>query len=921
MLVHTAQVRGRKIAWDKREVVQHGLNADRIKFDLDAEFRCCDSYQVVLCGPSLESPKRYIPDKDMTVAVPPSLMESTGPVSTCLLGYVGGEVRVVTAQERYPLVVVESGFTGPLDPGEEQPDLWAQLMSAEAARIEAELARESAEKARADAEAKRIAAEKARETASAEAVKAANEAAAKAEQAARQAEDRVTAALAEVAEAEQARTEAEKARAAAESSRAEAEAARIAAESKRESAEAKRKADSAKAVADASAATSAANAAAGKADAAAQAATDGEASRVAAETARAKAEQARATAETGRVEAEATRAANETKRTESFNSNLVSWNSKVDAACKKATDTASKAAQDVKTATDAAIAQTQEATNAAVAKADKATASATTAANKAEAAVSKLPLPLGNTLKGEVESTMASVHDAYPAPLVTTKVMGQSNQLTTTGKNLMRLINSGTVNGVNLTANGDGSYHVKGTQTAGFTRFYTDDGIKKPLAEFGLNVGDTVYLSAAEASAKLYMAIFFWDEKGSNVYTQVATSANVTKYTIAENVTQAYVCISLDGSVGTSVDSDFHPMISLNSNKDWEPYTGGKPSPSPDYPQEITNLNKAEVITSGINICPDDKLLCGIGYTSGVPFNKWGMVAEFPYTQPSETRGIGAVLNTKKGVTYSIAYLGSAATAAVGIAEYSGLKDVGDIAKAVSYEKVNSLKKVSLTATVDGVMVFVLASQWKDGKTNLNTFNKEDVIISIGEPCSTYTSHQSKSTPIDLQGNELLSIPNGVRDEVVIDAEGNVSLIKRVAKYVVPENVYVQDEPDNFGVQLELNAVDGNYLHKQLCPENAKYNSKINWMTIWKEGNSWANLQEFKQWFIGTEFYFGTKNPETIPLGKVELPALPEATSNVWNDGNIPANVYVQYLKDVNIAFADLESKLTQAVVAAAANL
>ena len=360
MLVHTAQVRGRKIAWDKREVVQHGLNADRIKFDLDAEFRCCDSYQVVLCGPSLESPKRYIPDKDMTVAVPPSLMESTGPVSTCLLGYVGGEVRVVTAQERYPLVVVESGFTGPLDPGEEQPDLWAQLMSAEAARIEAELARESAEKARADAEAKRIAAEKARETASAEAVKAANEAAAKAEQAARQAEDRVTAAIAEVAKAEQARTEAEKARAAAESSRAEAEAARIAAESKRESAEAKRKADSAKAVADASAATSAANAAAGKADAAAQTATDGEASRVAAETARAKAEQARATAEEGRVEAEKGRVVADAER-----------GTRVDASVKKA---------------DAATAKATEAAG----KADASAAEANTAAARADAAAQAL---------------------------------------------------------------------------------------------------------------------------------------------------------------------------------------------------------------------------------------------------------------------------------------------------------------------------------------------------------------------------------------------------------------------------------------------------------------------------------------------------------------------------------------------------
>lgn len=784
MLVHTAQVRGRKIAWDKREVVQHGLNADRIKFDLDAEFRGCDSYQVVLCGPSLESPKRYIPDKDMTVAVPPSLMESTGPVSTCLLGYVGGEVRVVTAQERYPLVVVESGFTGPLDPGEEQPDLWAQIMSAEAARIEAELVREAAETARADAEAKRIAAEKARETASAEAVKAANEAAAKAEQAARQAEDRVTAAIAEVAEAEQARTEAEKARAAAESSRAEAEAARIAAESKRESAEAKRNADSAKAVADASAATSAANAAAGKADAAAQTATDGEASRVAAETARAKAEQARATAETGRVEAEATRAAHESERTESFNTNLVSWNSKVDAACKKATDTASKAAQDAKTATDAAIAKTEEATQAAVAKAQTATDNATTAANKAEAAVAKLPLPLGNTLKGEVESTMVSVHDAYPAPLVTTKVMGQSNQ--------------------------------------------------------------------QQESA-----------------------------------------------------------------------------PSPENPQEITNLNKAELVITGRNICPDAELLGKVSYNSGIPTNKYGIQAKFPYVQTSETDGIGAVLNTIKGVTYSIAYLGKANTAAVGIAEYKSVDDVGNVSKVVSYTHVGSSKKSSLTASIDGVMVFILASQWADGKTNLNTFNKEDMIISIGEPQDSYKPHKSKSTVIDLQGNELLSIPNGVRDEVVIDAEGNVSLIKRLWKLqkrigdmnnweAYPGWKFTDNElKDNVGAGINtyINGISSHFQRFSVNTLDARYGGAL-YISQMKQSELMAKYPDEVVTFIGKR-----KEPQTIPLGKVELPALPESTSNVWNDGNIPANVYISYLKDVNIAFADLESKLTQAVVAAAANL
>ena len=779
MLVHTAQVRGRKIAWDKREVVQHGLNADRIKFDLDAEFRACDSYQVVLCGPSLESPKRYIPDKDMTVAVPPSLMESTGPVSTCLLGYVGGEVRIVTAQERYPLVVVESGFTGTLDPGEEQPDLWAQIMSAEAARIEAELAREAAETARADAEAKRVEAEKGRETASAEAVKAANDAAAKAEEAARLAESRVTAALAEVAKAEQSRDEAEKARDASEKARGASETARADSERKREVAEAKRQADTARAVSDAESAASEARAAASKAEAGETSREAEEAKRAASETARKEAEDARKaseqdreTAETGRVEAEATRAANESKRTETFNTNLVSWTTKVDAACQKATDTASKAAQDAKKATDAAIAKTEEATNAAVAKAQTATDNATTAANKAEAAVAKLPLPLGNTLKGEVESTMVSVHDAYPAPLITAKVMGQSNQQQ-------------------------------------------------------------------------------------------------------------------------------------------------EPAPSPENPQEITNLNKAEIVTAGKNLLeiyslpnqPDS------GISASMENDKSVIVNGMTTSSNIDIKIIGE--NTRvtlpAGVyTFSVDSIGFPKDCIFFIRNASDNTWFAN----------TNVEKPTITISLDKPTIISECSVRIPTAGTKFSNARIAVQLEVGGKATGYTAPATKAlTPIDLKGNELLSIPNGVRDEVVIDAEGNVSLIKRVAKYVVPENVYAQDEPDNFGVKLELNAVDGNYLHKQLCPENAKYNPSANWMSVWKEGNSWANLQEFKQWFIGTEFYYGTKKPQTIPLGKVELPALPESTSNIWNDGNIPANVYVQYLKDVNIAFADLESKLTQAVVAAAANL
>ena len=505
-------------------------------------------------------------------------------------------------------------------------------------------------------------------------------------------------------------------------------------------------------------ATLAATAAAGRADAAAATATEGEASRVAAEAARAEAELARRTAETGRVEAEATRAANESKRTETFNSNLVSWNTKVDAACKKATDTANKAAQDAKTATDAAVAKTEEATNAAVAKAQTATDNATTAANKAEAAVAKLPLPLGNTLKGEAEATLVRVDDAYPAPLVTTKVLGQSNQ-----------------------------------------------------------------------------------------------------------------------------------------QQD--------PAPSPENPQEITNLNKAELVVSGKNLL-DIPGTQTINYSNqDVTFTKDG--EGYITSTEDDGRVWGYELANIKFPLKAGTYTFSCEVNQAMNSNYGGIRITRD-----GIDDIPS--NFNLKRTTKQSLTFTLESDCKIGLMYKLFGARIRLQLEAGSKATTYEPHQSTVTPIDLKGNELLSIPNGVRDEVVIDAEGNVSLIKRVAKYVVPENVYAKDEVNNFGVQLNLNAVDNKYLHEQLCPENAVYSPSVNWLTVHKQGNYWANLQEFKQWLIGTEFYYGTKNPETIHLGKIELPALPEATSNIWNDGNIQTNVYIAYVRDANIVIGRLEDKLAR---------
>ena len=617
-----------------------------------------------------------------------------------------------------------------------------------------------------------------------------------------------------------------------------------------------------------------ADAAANKANAASDKAAHLEAEIKASEARRVEAEQ-------GRAEAEATRAAHESKRIESFNTNLTSWNSKVDAACKKATDTASKAAQDAKTATDAAIAKTEEATQAAVAKAQTATDNATTAANKAETAVSKLPLPLGNTLKGEVESTMVSVHDAYPAPLVTTKVMGQSNQTTTKGANLFDVskVSSATSNGITMSVE-DGCIKLSGTNTAAGVN---NIEIVAGLGGKGAIISAGKYTATVEGISQASLIIQLKD----NTFASLAKAKPSAVIDNKSEQSMTYFLFQIPQ--GVTVNEKVKVWFEKGDKSLKEPYTGGKPSPSPEYPQEMTNLNKAELVITGKNLINADGAKKS-GWNVLLPNTKLMNGATYVFTAPKckQTCSIYATASD----TRLVGFIGSGKT------ERFTVPSNADFSKGcfIAGGSADSLEDMS---------------------TVINT-----VMVEVGTVAGTYAAPKKPTIiPIDLKGNELLSIPNGVRDEVVIDADGNVSLIKRVAKYVVPENVYVQDESNNFGVQLELNAVDDKYLHKQLCQENAKYNSKINWMTIWKEGNSWENLQEFKQWFIGTEFYYGTKNPETIPLGKVELPALPEATSNVWNDGNIPANVYIKYLKDVNIAFSKLESKLTQAVVATAANL
>lgn len=67
-------------------------------------------------------------------------------------------------------------------------------------------------------------------------------------------------------------------------------------------------------------------------------------------------------------------------------------------------------------------------------------------------------------------------------------------------------------------------------------------------------------------------------------------SGRVLPAELPRNDTDFYFFI--DVKIGTELKGSIKPIVYHDGDGTWEPYTGGKPSPSPEYPQEIKNVGK-----------------------------------------------------------------------------------------------------------------------------------------------------------------------------------------------------------------------------------------------------------------------------------------------------------------------------------------
>lgn len=214
---------------------------------------------------------------------------------------------------------------------------------------------------------------------------------------------------------------------------------------------------------------------------------------------------------------------------------------------------------------------------------------------------SKYANALTETATGEGGVT---VEDAWTAPVLGLEVTGKSEQVATTGAQLLPQPQfNDTKNGITVKTQTDGGISITGTATAAIT--FT-------VAEILLQAGQyTLSGLSGLVVGKMYFQLVEISAQGGQFVGELAKVGHVTSATVTIDH-DVWARAEIKVLSGVTADSVCYPMLNFGDTAlPWEPYTGAAPSPSPDYPQDIISvgtvstgkqmLNADTIVQGGIN--------------------------------------------------------------------------------------------------------------------------------------------------------------------------------------------------------------------------------------------------------------------------------------------------------------------------------
>lgn len=493
---------------------------------------------------------------------------------------------------------------------------------------------------------------------------------------------------------------------------------------------------------------------------------------------------------------------------------------------------------------------------------------------------------LFNALPTEkVNGTELYIEDAKPCRVINTEIGGMYKQNRTKGLNFFDITGytDRTVNGINIKVNDDGTLTLNGVCTVEKT--FVNISIPEHIIPAGTY---TRYMSYAE-NIKSFLTLALSYNNTTIPNTSVQPNNQYTTSTYNDDITYNQIKLYIPNTNVTFNNIIVDPMLvrgeyTANNAPKYEPYTGGNPSPNPDYPQAIEQVESVKLNIRGKNLC--DGINQNYYLTNNVDI--CGKV--------TGNSGLAIDVQDKSYVTISTKITQDRYRIAC---TNSLLQE--EKATTVAYRGVQK-DNTSATVTINTTGYKYLI---------INATDLSSILVENGSVATEYEPYQNQAINIDLKGNKLCAISNTIKGKLLIDRSGNVVLQKNVNKYIFTgnENFIINSTTDSYN---EFTCVIPNlYPKKYFETKSNKFLYNLdNRILISDTGASYIRtpiklqidtIDKFKTIIKDTEVYYVLATPEIIDLGQlIELPKTFEGINNIWAETNLGnTEIEIEYVQDV----------------------
>lgn len=548
-----------------------------------------------------------------------------------------------------------------------------------------------------------------------------------------------------------------------------------------------------------------------------------------------------------------------------------------------------------------------------------------------------------NTANGE----SILIDDALKYKIFDCKIDGNASQITTTGKQMLQMCPEvHETNGITFTKNEDGSIIINGTATntafCNINGSYTDTELNR---RFRLKKDSYYTLYLKNQLNGLYMGVRTSSVSGAILNTQ-NQELKAQQYTGEDDDTGLAF---LNVATGTTLKNlVVYPMIAEGqfSELEWEEYTGGEPSPSPDYKQAITTLNgDIKIVQIGQNAYNIANRKNPDGYPEiSVDENDWVTIDN---TTPTRhyVNFFTSNLKLKTDTDYAIVLEVKEASGDGKFILMSDDQDRGQFEETIMFEDIGEMgnnsvqvyikkSKSSFEKSADGLRSFIETS---NGQSNFITFRISVVEdTSITPETFVYKSYESNEYTIDLQNNELVKLTDDIKDTIEIDKNRNVSLNKRIGKVVLngTENWIFNESGTNY-IRFTLfinDLINNQENNKKYVASDYFVSSSIDEavtdsadanricavsnqrLLIKLVNDNVMNLDDFKAWLSenNVTVYYELAETTTTSLTQLTNFKTFEDINHFFLEANLSTNFEIQYAQDLQKAISKQQEEIDE---------